>query len=106
MYVIFGVIKVRAEHLQEFIEEVREHARRSRAETGCVRFDVLQDPSSPETICLYEAFRSESDLEVHRSQPYYAHWMALSRDWRDSTAYSRRVLRNLDPPDEEWTPRS
>jgi quinol monooxygenase YgiN len=85
---------------------VREHARRSLGEAGCLRFDILQDASDPATICLYEVFRSELDLAVHRSQPYYAEWMTRSRDWRDSTSYSRRVLRNLYPPDDEWMVRS
>lgn len=106
MYVIFGAVKVHAEHLEEFVTHVREHAQRSLAEAGCLRFDVLQDESDPHTICLYEVFRSEADLEVHRSQPYYARWMARSREWRDSTASSRRVLRNVYPADAEWMVKS
>ena len=106
MYVIFGVVKVREEHLEEFIRHVREHARRSLSEAGCLRFEVLQDESDPQTICLYEAFRSEADLEVHRSQAYYAEWMAMSREWRDTSSYSRRVLRNLYPAGDEWLVRS
>lgn len=106
MYVILGTIKVKGEHLEEFIHHVRQHARHSEQEPGCVRFEVLQDVEDPQTICLYEAFISEADLEVHRAQDYYKRWMAMSRDWRDRSSYSRRVLRNLHPPDEPGTVRS
>ena len=100
MYVILGTIKVKAEHLPEFIQHVRQHAQHSSREPGCVRFEVLQDVADPQTICLYEVFQSEADVEVHRSQEYYKRWMAMSRDWRDSSAYSRRVLRQLHPPED------
>jgi autoinducer 2-degrading protein len=102
MYVIFGVIKVKPEHLDEFVEQVRLHAERSAREPGCLRFDVLQDTADPLTICLYEVFRSEADLEAHRAHDYYARWMDMSRTWRDHSAYSRRVLRNIHPSDAEW----
>lgn len=102
MYAILGTIKVRPEHLETFIAEVREHARRSLGEPGCLRFDVLQDVDDPHTVCLYEVFRSEADLDVHRSQAYYEAWMAMSRDWRDRPASARRVLRTLHPDDAAW----
>ena len=102
MYVILGTIKVRPEHLDEFVEHVRRHAAASAQEPGCVRFDVLQDASDPTIVCLFEVFRSEADLQAHRQQEYYQRWMSLSRDWRDHERYSRRVLRTLYPDDADW----
>jgi quinol monooxygenase YgiN len=54
---------------------------------------------------LYEVFRSEADLEAHQQQHYYKRWMAMSRDWRDSSSRSRRVLHHIYPPDDEWLSR-
>lgn len=102
MYIILGIVTVHAEHLQEFLTHVREHARRSLDEPGCHQFDVLQDEKDPQTVCLYEVFGSQADFETHRSQDYYTRWMTLSRDWRDRSSYSRRVLRNVHPTDEAW----
>lgn len=92
VYAILGIIKVKPAHLDEFVEHVREHAANSLRERGCLRFDVLQDRDDPLTICLYEVFRSEADLDFHRAQDYYQRWMEMSRDWRDRSSYSRRVL--------------
>lgn len=100
MYAILGIIKVKPEHLAEFVENVRAHASHSVREPGCLRFDVLQDRQDPQTICLYEVFRSEADLAAHREQPYYKRWMEMSRGWRDTSSYSRRVLHRIYPHDE------
>lgn len=105
MYAVLNIIKVRQEHLKDFVENVRNHANNSVREPGCLRFDVLQDTEDPQTICLYEVFRSEADLEAHQQQHYYKRWMAMSRDWRDTTSRSRRVLHHIYPPDDEWLSR-
>ena len=106
MYVILGTIKVRVEHLAEFLVHVRTHATASAREPGCVRYDVLQDVDDPQTICLYEVFRSEEALDVHHQQDYYKAWMTMSRGWREQSTYSRRVLRNVHPEDPDWEVRS
>lgn len=102
MYAILNVIAVRPEHLRAFVDHVREHARNSLREPGCLRYDVLQDRADPCTVCLYEVFRSEADLAVHKTFDYYQRWMAMSRDWRIPERSSRRVLDHVHPPDEEW----
>ena len=98
MYVILGTVKVKPEHLDEFLEHVRSHAANSSREPGCVRFEIFQDVDDPLTVCLLEVFRSEQDLQVHREQDYYRRWMDMSSGWRDRSSSSRRVLRDLYPP--------
>jgi len=95
VYTILNIVKVKAEHLDAFIEHVRRHAVNSLREAGCVRYDVLQDEADPTTVCLYGVFRAPADLDVHRAQDYYKEWMTRSRDWRDPSQSRRLVLRNL-----------
>jgi len=97
MFAVLGIIKVKPEFLDVFVEHVRVHARNSLAESGCVRYDVLQDRQDPHTICLYEIFRSEGDLDVHHRQDHYLEWMAMSAEWRDRSSYSRRTLDVIFP---------
>jgi quinol monooxygenase YgiN len=92
VYAILGIIKVKPQHVSEFVEHVRKHAMSSLTEPGCLRYDVLQDRNDPHTICLYEVFRNEADLDFHRQQEYYERWMKMSAPWRDASSYSRRVL--------------
>jgi autoinducer 2-degrading protein len=97
VFVVLGTISVKADHLDDFLHHVRAHAARSRHEPGCLRYDVLQDRDDPHTVCLYEVFRTEADLELHHGQDYYREWMAMSRDWRDPARYNRRVLTLINP---------
>jgi autoinducer 2-degrading protein len=98
VYVVLGTIKVKPPHLAEFLLHVRAHAASSLSEPGCIRYDVLQDRDDPSTVCLYEVFRTEEDLHVHHAQPYYRQWMDMSRDWRDPSVYSRRVMTLISAP--------
>ena len=92
VYTVLNTIKVKPEHLKDFVENARKHAKNSLGEPGCLRFEVLQDTKETQTICLYEVFRSEADLDKHREHDYYKRWMVMSRDWRDASSSSRRVL--------------
>ena len=43
MYAILGIIKVKPQHVSEFVEHVRKYAMSSLTEPGFLRDDVLQD---------------------------------------------------------------
>ena len=98
MYVIFSTNKIRAEHLDEFVEQVRVHARNSNEEPGCLRFEVLQDASDPQTICLHEVFEDEAAFNAHQTHAYYREWMDRSREWRHAEQHVRHVLDYVYPP--------
>ena len=92
MYVILSVNRVRAEHLDDFVTNVREHAVNSNREPGCLRYEVLQDTSDPQTVCLYEVFHDEAAFAQHQASDHYQRWMALSRSWRHDERRIRHVL--------------
>ncbi len=92
MYVVFSINKIKEEHLDGFVANVRLHARRSNAEPGCVRYEVLEDTSDPQTICLYEVFIDETAFAAHLASPHYAEWMQLSQSWRHAELRSRYVM--------------
>jgi autoinducer 2-degrading protein len=92
MYAILNIIRVRQEYLDQFLDGVRRHAQNSDAEPGCVRYEVLQDVSDPQVVCLYEVFRDEAAFRAHLEYDYYKDWMARSRDWRHSEQRIRHVL--------------
>lgn len=92
MYVILNIIRVRDEYLDEFVAGVREHARNSNTEPGCVRYDVLQDKADPRIVCLFEVFQHEDAFEEHLTREYYKAWMEASKEWRHSEQRIRHVL--------------
>ena len=97
MYVIVGFHKVLPERLQEYLDNVKRHARSSVAEPGCLRYEVLQDEDDPGTICLYEVFEDETAFHAHQATEHYKWWMELSREWRDHGALRRHVMHYVEP---------
>ena len=92
MYIVFSTNKIKAEHLDEFLAQVRIHAANSNAEPGCVRYDVMQDADDPQTICLHEVFRDEDAFHAHQTYDFYKDWMTRSKDWRHAEHRVRHVL--------------
>jgi quinol monooxygenase YgiN len=101
MYVIFNIIKVKEECLEKFLNGVRNHARNSNTEPGCVRYEVLQDVVDPHVICLYEVFEDESAFNAHRSHTYYKEWMESSKDWRHEEQGIRHVFDYIYHPEHD-----
>lgn len=42
----------------------------TRAESGCITFDLLQDTGDPTVFVLYENWTDQSALNAHFQQPY------------------------------------
>jgi autoinducer 2-degrading protein len=92
MYVIFNRIKVKSEHLEDFLKNVKIHAQNSNNEPGCVRYEVLQEMTDPQLVFLIEVFENEDAFHIHRTYDFYKEWMEKSRDWRHSEERIRHVM--------------
>jgi autoinducer 2-degrading protein len=60
--------------MELFLAEVLANARESLKEPGVLRFDVLQQPDSPENFILYEMYDSPDSLEAHRKTTHFKRW--------------------------------
>lgn len=57
---------------------VRVLAEKSRGETGCAAYDVLQDFSQPAVFLLVEQWDSIAALEAHNNTPHFHEAVAKS----------------------------
>ena len=68
----------------EDIEAVRaglvEHIRLSRAEPGCVSFEITEDPHAPGLFHVAEVFRDAAAFEAHRARAASSDWAAVSHN--------------------------
>jgi quinol monooxygenase YgiN len=66
-------------------------AEKSRAETGCVRYEVLQSASEPNVFALLEEWENAAALEAHVVTPHvhqaYAQAGAVVAEPPDRTVY-------------------
>ena len=57
--------------MEAFAALVDRHARNSRAENGCLAFEVCQDPDDPARFVLYEVYQDEAAHRRHLEQASY-----------------------------------
>ncbi|NHZ35830.1 putative quinol monooxygenase [Massilia rubra] len=43
----------------------------SRAEPGCIRYDFLQSPYTPNKFVFFELWKSQADLDAHFQEPHF-----------------------------------
>jgi quinol monooxygenase YgiN len=62
----------------------------TRAEPGCLRYELLQNLAEPTAFTFIEAFESDAAFELHASAPYIA---SLQPKLRELVARPSEVLR-------------
>jgi (4S)-4-hydroxy-5-phosphonooxypentane-2,3-dione isomerase len=81
MFLVCVHVRVRPEHIEEFIAASRENAANAILEPGNLRFDVLQQADDPERFILYEVYRDEAGAKAHKQTAHYARWRAAVEPW-------------------------
>jgi quinol monooxygenase YgiN len=73
--------EVKPEHRNQFVELIKGHAQRSRAEDGCQQFDVLLPQEDHNRVLLVEAWRDQAALDVHSKSPMLAQTRETYQPW-------------------------
>ncbi|HKI98187.1 MAG TPA: putative quinol monooxygenase [bacterium] len=66
---IVGEMTAHAGKFDTYLAKMTEHARASRAEPGCVRFDVVVPKKGENKLFIYEIWQDQAALEVHANTP-------------------------------------
>jgi quinol monooxygenase YgiN len=62
----------RSDDRDEIAQILRELARLSRQEEGCVSYIPHVVDGNPDTVVIYEQYRDEAAAEFHRATPHFA----------------------------------
>lgn len=74
MFIAMINVHVKTDSIDAFTKVSLENARNSINEPGVARFDVYQQQDDPSRFILCEIYKSEQDVEKHRSTAHYARW--------------------------------
>jgi autoinducer 2-degrading protein len=74
-------VRVKDEHVGEFIHATLENHLASRGEPGNLRFDVLRDRNDPALFILYEAYATEAAAAAHKKTAHYQKWCEAVEPW-------------------------
>ncbi|TCP60554.1 antibiotic biosynthesis monooxygenase [Rhodovulum bhavnagarense] len=78
--ILSGYFKVPPAHLDAVRAALPLHVRLSRAETGCLCFDITEDAEEPGLFNVYEEFTDADALRAHRRRCDASDWAWVSRD--------------------------
>lgn len=81
MVVTIVHVKVKSEHIQDFIEATKLNHQKSIQEPENRRFDLLQSPENPSQFILYEAYQTEAGAKAHKQTQHYLTWRETVAPW-------------------------
>lgn len=73
-----GHIKVPGDRLQDIRNALTDHIRLTRAEPGCLRFDVTEDPDHPGLFTVQETFVDSASFRAHQTRVTASEWGRIS----------------------------
>lgn len=73
-----GHIDVPEDRLNPITAALPEHIRLTRAEPGCISFEVTPDPSVPGRFSVAELFASREDFDAHQARIKGSEWGKVS----------------------------
>ncbi|MDC5852091.1 antibiotic biosynthesis monooxygenase [Vibrio europaeus] len=90
MYCIIVSNRVKQGCEEDYISIMEENARSSvKGEEGCIQFDVLKDINDPQLFHLYEIYKNQQALAIHKQTQHYL----LSREQLADIVIEQSVLR-------------
>lgn len=90
----FGVIvdaEIKPDRMEEFLKIIEEDAVGSRAEEGCLRFDVQQSQDNPNRFFFYEVYKNKEAVLFHKEQPHFALWTKFKESGGVVSSVSHKV---------------
>lgn len=68
---LFAKWKVREGNLDRVLSLMPNLAAQSRAEEGCLCYDIHQGRTEPNTLMLFECYRDQAAVDAHRSSEHF-----------------------------------
>ena len=75
-----GYIIVPPEELDTTLGAIAEHIHLSQNETGCMTFQLTQDPENPHRFTVYEEFCNRDAFDAHQQRIKNSHWGKVTRN--------------------------
>ena len=75
-FVLEVKIRIKPDHVDNFMAKLAENAKGARSEPGCKTFDVSVDPNDKTSVMLYEVYADEKAFAVHQETPHFKKYLA------------------------------
>jgi (4S)-4-hydroxy-5-phosphonooxypentane-2,3-dione isomerase len=78
MIAINVILEIAPERVAEFLEIMCANAAASRAEPGCIRFEISRQFDKANVFSLSELYRDQDAVELHYATEHVARWKAAA----------------------------
>lgn len=73
-----GYLEVTADRLEAVRSALPEHVRLTRAEPGCIRFEVAESPDNPLQFLVSEVFADQVAFAAHQQRAQASDWARVT----------------------------
>merc|ERR1719253_834943 len=83
--------EIKEDRMSDFLDMIEKNAIGSRAEPGCIRFDVLQAEDAPNKFFFYEVYEDAAAIAHHKEQAHYLAWGAFKESGGTISSVSKKA---------------
>lgn len=81
MIYLIAISKARADHIDDLRRSLSGLIEPTRAETGCVLYDLHESTENPGEFLFYEIWDSQAHLDAHAKSEHLSAHQRRSADW-------------------------
>ena len=98
-------IHMKAEFREQFIKEMWADAIGSeKNEPGCLMFNIVNDKADPNILYLFEVYKDDKAVEVHKNMPHFVKWLETTKNWL-AAPLEITPCKTIYPPADTWKKR-
>ena len=75
---VVATIKVKPEHVEQVKLEVFKLTAASKAEQGCIQYDLHQDNANSNVFIIYEIWENKERLQEHAESPHFQNYVKVT----------------------------
>ena len=99
-------IHMKPEFREQFIKEMWADAIGSeKNEPDCMMFNIVNDKADPNVLYLFEVYKDDEAVEVHKKMPHFVKWLETTKNWLAAPLEITPCV-TIYPPDGSWKKRS
>ena len=81
MYIVAVNLVVDPKDADTFAERIKQHARNSLTQDGCLGFSVSRDHDNPASFHLWEVYTDKAAFDLHVGADFMARWRTWSASY-------------------------
>lgn len=98
-------VQIKAEFRDQFMKVMlADGVGSEKNEPDCLMFNIVSDAADPNTLYLFEVYKDDNAIEVHKKMPHFVKWVETTGDWL-AAPLEINLCNTIYPPENAWAKR-